>query len=105
MAFSAGTLPGGCGTLDETFEALTWRQLDIHDKPIVILNHDGYYTPLVAFIEQAVQMKLIGADDLDLFSVSPELADAFAQLDAGLRVRGHLASLAAEGDSHLHPAA
>ena len=46
-------LPGGHGTMDELFEALTWRQLKIHDKPIVLLNLDGYYDPLVAFLDRA----------------------------------------------------
>ena len=39
-------LPGGLGTLDETFEIVTWRQLRLHDKPIVIVNLDGFWDPL-----------------------------------------------------------
>ena len=39
-------LPGGLGTLDETFEILTWKQLRLHDKPIVVANIDGYWDPL-----------------------------------------------------------
>lgn len=41
-------LPGGLGTLDEAFEIITWRQLGLHDKPIVVLNSDGYWAPLEA---------------------------------------------------------
>ena len=44
-------LPGGNGTLDEMFEMLTWNNLNIHDKKIVLLNSNGYYTHLMAHIE------------------------------------------------------
>lgn len=46
-------LPGGHGTLDELFEALTWSQLGIHDKPITLLNVAGYWDPLLAMMERA----------------------------------------------------
>jgi uncharacterized protein (TIGR00730 family) len=44
-------LPGGYGTLDETFEIITWRLLGMHDKPVVIVNQDGYWSPLLDLIE------------------------------------------------------
>ena len=44
-------LPGGLGTLDELFEMLTWRQLRLHDKPIVIVDQGGYWAPLLALID------------------------------------------------------
>lgn len=44
-------LPGGCGTLDELFEAITWGQLGMHEKPIGILDADGYWAPLLALLE------------------------------------------------------
>ena len=47
-------LPGGLGTRDETFECMTWRQLGLHDKPIVIVDIDGYWKPLLALIDHAV---------------------------------------------------
>jgi len=48
------TLPGGFGTLDELFEAITWRQLGFHDKPCGILDVDGYFDGLLAFVDRAV---------------------------------------------------
>src|SRR5450432_4471137 len=45
-------LPGGCGTLDELFEAITWGQLGIHQKPIGLLDVEGYWTKLVELLEQ-----------------------------------------------------
>ena len=48
-------LPGGIGTFEELFEVWTWRQLGYHDKPVGILNCDGYYDGLLRFIDQVVQ--------------------------------------------------
>jgi uncharacterized protein (TIGR00730 family) len=48
-------LPGGIGTLEELFEVWTWRQLGYHDKPIGLLNVDGYYDALLAFLAHSVQ--------------------------------------------------
>ena len=47
-------MPGGVGTFEEFFEAVTWTQLGVHRKPCGLLNAGGFYTPLVAFIDQAV---------------------------------------------------
>jgi len=62
-------LPGGIGTLEEFFEVWTWRQLGYHDKPVGLLNMDGFYDSLLAFLQSAVstgfmnewQMELIRA--------------------------------------------
>ena len=48
------SLPGGIGTLDELFEMLTWTQLRLHQKPNALLNVDGFYDPLIAFLRQSV---------------------------------------------------
>ena len=45
-------LPGGYGTLEELFEALTWAQIGLHDNPVGLLNVEGYYDPLLALIER-----------------------------------------------------
>jgi uncharacterized protein (TIGR00730 family) len=47
-------LPGGLGTLEELTEALTWRQLGLHDKPIVLLDATGFWTPLLALLDAQV---------------------------------------------------
>jgi uncharacterized protein (TIGR00730 family) len=47
-------MPGGVGTFEEFFEAVTWTQLGLHRKPCGLLNVDGFYTPLERFIDQAV---------------------------------------------------
>jgi uncharacterized protein (TIGR00730 family) len=48
------TMPGGLGTFDETFEIVTWRQLGLHDKPILLCNINGWANTLVATIETAI---------------------------------------------------
>lgn len=52
-------LPGGLGTLEETFEVVTWAQLGIHHKPCAVLNVAGYYDGLIGFINYAVEKGLI----------------------------------------------
>jgi uncharacterized protein (TIGR00730 family) len=47
-------LPGGVGTLEEMFEIVTWRQLHLHNKPIVILNTAGYWQPLITLIDNMI---------------------------------------------------
>jgi len=49
-------LPGGVGTLDETFEIVTWRQLHLHNKPIILLNVKDYWTPLLAMFDRMRDM-------------------------------------------------
>jgi len=55
-------LPGGMGSLDELFEAITWRQLGLHNKPIVVLNTDGYWEPLRTLVKHVVSEGFAGAD-------------------------------------------
>ena len=74
-------LPGGLGTLDETFEALTWSQLGIHGKPIGVLNVEGYWNALRHLIEHAVRERFVSPEyaGLLLFADTPaELLDRFA---------------------------
>lgn len=58
--------PGGMGTLDELFEILTWRQLGLHSKPIAIMNINGYFDSLLAFLDHAVSQGLIKQQDREL---------------------------------------
>ncbi len=74
-------LPGGLGTLDETFEALTWAQVGIHGKPIAALNVEGYWDGLRAVIDHAVRERFVSPDygRLLLFADTPtELLDRLA---------------------------
>ena len=62
-------LAGGIGTLDETCEIITWRQLGIHDKPIVIVNIDGYWTPFLEMINHIIGEGFMRKEDADTFVV------------------------------------
>ncbi len=88
-------LPGGLGTLDETFEIITWKQLGLHDKPVVLVNLDGYWTPLLDLIAHQVAAGYVRPRDAALFTVVEDphgLFDAIAQApepaiaDASLRL-------------------
>jgi uncharacterized protein (TIGR00730 family) len=63
-------LPGGLGTLEELFEALTWSQLGMHNKPCGLLNVDRYYQSLLGFIQHAADAGFIARAHLDLLLVS-----------------------------------
>ena len=54
-------LPGGFGTFEELFEVLTWTQLRIHDKPVGVLDVNGFYDPLLGFLDRAVEAGLLRA--------------------------------------------
>ena len=53
-------LPGGSGTFEELLEAITWKRLELHDHPIVIVNTRGYYNALLRALEQAVDLNFMG---------------------------------------------
>jgi|SRR5215470_19849008 len=63
--------PGGFGTFQEIIEMLTWKQLGIHGKPIVIANIGGYFDPLLAQFDLAIQNKYARREDKILYNVAP----------------------------------
>lgn len=62
-------LPGSIGTLDETIEAITWAQLKLHDKPIVLLNHEGYWEPFLDLLKNIIDHEFTTPETMDLFHV------------------------------------
>jgi uncharacterized protein (TIGR00730 family) len=73
--------PGGFGTMEEFFEMLTWKQLGIHGKPIVIVNLRGYYDPILAQFERAIADGIVRKDNRILYSVAAETDKVFAILE------------------------
>ena len=73
------SLPGGIGTMDELFEALSWAQLDLETKPNGLLNVNGYYDGLVSFLDRATAEGFIKPNHRGLLHVS---SDPLALLDA-----------------------
>jgi uncharacterized protein (TIGR00730 family) len=74
-------LPGGFGTMDELFEALTWRQLAMHDRPLGLLDVDGYFSPLVAFLDAAVREGFAPSDARQALAVEGEPDALLARLE------------------------
>jgi len=61
-------MPGGIGTFEEFFEVWTWRQLGYHDKPVGLLNINGYYDSLLTFLSTAVQQGFMNAGQMQLIN-------------------------------------
>jgi uncharacterized protein (TIGR00730 family) len=74
-------LPGGFGTLDEMFEIFTWKQLQLHKKPILIFNVDGYWDHLIALIKNIVTSGFAQPNDLELFSVVNDIPTMLTTLE------------------------
>lgn len=73
-------LPGGLGTLDETFEIVTWKQLRQHSKPIVVVNTAGYWTPFAALVDTIIEGGFAHPRVADLFTVVDDADDVIAAL-------------------------
>jgi cytokinin riboside 5'-monophosphate phosphoribohydrolase len=75
-------LPGGLGTLEELLEIITMKQLHYHAKPIVILNTNCYFDPLIALLEHAVNARFMKRKTLDLFHVSDSVIDTIKYIES-----------------------
>jgi uncharacterized protein (TIGR00730 family) len=73
-------LPGGIGTLEELFEVWTWKQLGYHDKPLGLLNANGYYDPLLAFLRTSVSHGFMADWLMDLLRVGDTVPVLLADL-------------------------
>lgn len=83
MAERAGAfaiLPGGIGTLDETFETLSWKQLGLHDKPIFLVDVAGYWAPLRALLDRVVDAGFARPATHDLLEVVPTVSALIGKL-------------------------
>lgn len=75
-------LPGGLGTLEELFEMLTWSQLKFHQKPVGLLNVDGFYDHLLTFLDRTVESGFVRQEHRSNLIVGEEPASLLAALDA-----------------------
>jgi len=62
-------LPGGFGTMDEFFEILTWRQLGLHAKPIIVANTGGWFDPILSYFRNAENLRMVSRENLALVEV------------------------------------
>ncbi|XP_012836016.1 PREDICTED: cytokinin riboside 5'-monophosphate phosphoribohydrolase LOG3-like [Erythranthe guttata] len=74
-------LPGGYGTLEELLEVITWAQLGIHDKPVGLLNVDGYYNSLLSFIDKAVEEGFISPNARYIIVSAPTAKELVKKLE------------------------
>jgi uncharacterized protein (TIGR00730 family) len=74
-------LPGGFGTLEELFEMLTWAQLGLHQKPIAILNSEGFYDSLLALLETMVENGFLKKENHQMLLVSSNIDDLLNKMD------------------------
>jgi len=76
-------LPGAFGTLDEMLEIITLKQLDYHNKPIVLVNTDGFYDTLLGFFRRLEKERLIYKECLELYEAVSDVESALDLLEAG----------------------
>ncbi|KAA0046630.1 cytokinin riboside 5'-monophosphate phosphoribohydrolase LOG5-like [Cucumis melo var. makuwa] len=74
-------LPGGYGTLEELLEVITWAQLGIHNKPVGLLNVDGYYNSLLTFIDKAVDDGFIKSSQRSIIVSAPNAKELVQKLE------------------------
>lgn len=74
-------LPGGFGTLEELFEMITWAQLGLHQKPIGILNINGFYDDLLRMLEKMVEQGFLRQENYDMLLVNHELAELLGMME------------------------
>ena len=75
------TLSGGNGTLEESLEVITWAQLGIHDKPVGLLNVDGFYNCLLTFIDKAVDDGFIKPSQRHIIVLAPNAKKLVQKLE------------------------
>jgi uncharacterized protein (TIGR00730 family) len=75
-------MPGGMGTLEELFEMVTWSQLGIHDKPVGLLNVEGFYDALVGFVHHLHDEGFVRAQHLDIIRVEADAGALVRRLQA-----------------------
>lgn len=63
-------LPGGCGTMEELLEIITWKQLGLYLNPIIILNTDGFYDPLLTLLKQAIGQNFMRHEHENIWQVA-----------------------------------
>lgn len=77
-------LPGGAGSLDEFFEVLTWAQIGLHAKPILLVDVSGYWQPLIALLRHIIEQGFADPSMLNLFQVVPDAPAAVTALRGAL---------------------
>ncbi len=88
-------LPGGSGTLEELFEAMTLKRLALYFNPIVLLNTRGFYAPLQQFMEQTIEQRFMNREHLSMWSLVDRVEDVLPTIRATPRWSENARSYAA----------
>jgi len=75
-------LPGGFGTMDELFEMLTWAQIGLHEKPIALLNTNGFYDPFLSLVQTMVDSGFLKKSNQEMIIVSDSIDDLIDKMNA-----------------------
>ncbi|RLM97707.1 lysine decarboxylase-like protein [Panicum miliaceum] len=86
-----GFVSGGYGTMEELLEMITWCQLGIHDKPVGLLNVDGYYDPLIALFEKGATEGFINPDCRQIFVAAPTASELLTKMEQYTRLHQEVA--------------
>lgn len=86
------TLPGGLGTLEEIMEIATWRQLYQHEKPMIILNINGFYDQLIAHLRYTTEQGFMKQQDFDRLLVCNSVQEAVDMLQSVVRINDNFAA-------------
>jgi uncharacterized protein (TIGR00730 family) len=81
MSDAAVALPGGCGTFEELLEVITWKQLGIFTKPIVIVNVNGYYDPLIEMLNRAIEQRFMRDLHREIWTVVAHAEDVLKAIE------------------------
>ncbi len=88
-------LPGGIGTLEELMEVITWKQLGLYSKPIIIFNINGYYDDLLKMLERAVRENFMRVQHQDMYLVASSVEEALDMIESAGEWIKHPRSIAA----------
>ena len=95
LADAVIALPGGCGTLEELLEIITWKQLGLYLNPIVILNVEGFFNPLISMLEQAIDQQFMRPEHAALWCVASTPTEALELIQTTPKWDKNLRKLAA----------
>lgn len=74
-------LPGGYGTMEELMEVVTWHQLNIHNKPIVVYNLNGFYDSFLAWVKDSIALEFVSAKNGEIIQVATTAEDVLKAID------------------------
>lgn len=95
MSDAAVALPGGCGTFEELLEVITWKQLGIFTKPIIIVNINGYYDPLIEMLNRAIEERFMRDLHRGIWTVVTKAEDVLVAIETSPKWDASVRKLAA----------